>query len=363
MNIKDLKTAREELEAKFTPKEIVAGFDGFVDEIIHIVDKYLDSENYQRIETINDFAGKIAQASGLSTNFEYKTMQKKLGGNGPIIGNALLSQGNSLHYIGALGSGTIDPLFQEFAAKCKSVLTLGDPGYTEALEFSDGKIMMGKVESLDAVNWDNILKHYSQEKIIDLLNNSDLLCCTNWTNLYKLNSILIGINNLDISKKLPLFIDLADPRKRTDKDIIEVLALISLLEKKFEVIFGLNEKESIHIAKMLKIECADTKERSSRIRSELEISCVVIHPVKFAVASTKDETAYAEGPYCEKPKLSTGAGDNFNAGFCNGLINGLSLKSALYTGTCTSGYYVRNMQSPSRQELLQFMHDWEEKKI
>jgi sugar/nucleoside kinase (ribokinase family) len=364
MKNKDLSIALAELEEKFREQTVIAGFDGFIDEIIHIVDRYLDKVNYERIETISDFAGKINQAAGLSTNFEYKTMQKKLGGNGPILGNALLSQGNKLHYIGALGKTTIDPIFADFADKCETVVSIADPGYTEALEFSDGKLMMGRVDCLNEMNWENIVNFYGNEtQLGELITTADLLCCTNWTNLYKMNSILIGMRSMNITGRIPLFIDLADPRKRTDCDIQEVLTIISSLEEKYEVILGLNEKESIHLAELLNVSNDDTLLRSRVLREKLDISCVVIHPVKYAVASTRKESEYAEGPYCEHPKLSTGAGDNFNAGFCCGWINGLSLRSALYTGTCTSGYYVRQMGSPTMPELKEFMSAWQENKI
>ncbi|MBN2829556.1 MAG: hypothetical protein JXR56_04480 [Candidatus Cloacimonetes bacterium] len=356
MRNRDLTITLEELEAKFREQTIIAGFDGFIDEIIHVVDRYLDKVTFKRIETIADFGAKINQAAGLSTNFEYKTIQKKLGGNGPILANALLAQGNKLHYIGALGKIIIDPLFAEFAGRCESVVSIADPGYTEALEFSDGKLMMGRVDCLDEMNWENIVKRYGDKKEISkLFNIANLLCCTNWTNLYRMNSILEGMNEIEVQRKIPLFIDLADPRKRTDDDIYEVLDIISMLEKKYEVILGLNEKESSHLAELLSINCTDTEKRSALLREKMDISCVVIHPVKYAVASTRTETASAEGPYCEQPKLSTGAGDNFNAGFCCGLINGMSLTSSLSLGTSTSGFYVREMHSPDMNELQGFI--------
>lgn len=60
----------------------------------------------------------------------------------------------------------------------------------------------------------------------------------------------------------------------------------------------------------------------------------------------------------KKPKLTTGAGDNFNAGFVLGLMLGLSPDQALLTGMSTSGFYVRNAGSPKFEELIQFIEDW-----
>ena len=78
--------------------KIVVGFDGFVDEIIHAVDKRMDSANYTRIETIEAFAERIARASGLSTNIELVPQQIKIGGNGPIMCNALSKHDVNINY-------------------------------------------------------------------------------------------------------------------------------------------------------------------------------------------------------------------------------------------------------------------------
>ncbi len=358
MREKDLSITLAELNTKFKQRVIVAGFDGFIDEIIHIVDKYTDVGVYKRIETIADFADKVNQASGLSANFEYKTIQKKLGGNGPIIANALQAQGNKIHYFGALGLKNIDPIFQEFVEKCETAISVADPGYTEALEFSDGKLMMGKVDCLNLVNWSNIIESYSLNQLSETINNSDLICCTNWTSLYKMNSILEGLGSIELSKRIPLFIDLADPRKRSLEDIKSVISILQTLQNNYNVVLGLNEKESVLIADVLDINVDDTLERSRLLQRSLDIYCVVIHPVKYAVASTEMESFRVEGPFCSNPKLSTGAGDNFNAGFCCGLINNLCLKSSLYLGACSSGYYVRKMHSPELSELKQFISSW-----
>ena len=46
------------------------GLDGFVDEIIHVVDVRHNAESYDRIPTIAQFAGRLAAAAGKSTNLE-----------------------------------------------------------------------------------------------------------------------------------------------------------------------------------------------------------------------------------------------------------------------------------------------------
>ena len=61
------------------------------------------------------------------------------------------------------------------------------------------------------------------------------------------------------------------------------------------------------------------------------------------------------GYYTRIPKISTGGGDNFNAGLCFGLLQGFSLRESLRLGNAVSGYYVRTGESPQLGELLDFM--------
>jgi len=84
----------------------VLGFDGFVDEIISVVDKRHGPDDYEPVESIAAMARKILAASGESSNYELIVKHRKLGGNGPIMANALASLGLDVTYIGNLGYPT-----------------------------------------------------------------------------------------------------------------------------------------------------------------------------------------------------------------------------------------------------------------
>src|SRR5262245_46066351 len=76
---------------------------GFVDEIIAVVDKRQSNDRYDPVRTIGHLGEKISAASGRSSNYELVVKQMKLGGNGPIMANALLNIGLSVSYVGNLG--------------------------------------------------------------------------------------------------------------------------------------------------------------------------------------------------------------------------------------------------------------------
>src|SRR3954453_22767818 len=129
------------------------GLDGFVDEIIAVVDKRHEGGGpggYDPVRTIADLAVKMHKAAGQSTNYELVVKQMKLGGNGPIMANALACLGASVTYIGNVGYPNIHPVFEHFPQPPPGI-GIGQPGHTDALEFEDGKLMLGKHESLQEV--------------------------------------------------------------------------------------------------------------------------------------------------------------------------------------------------------------------
>src|SRR5881628_795708 len=117
------------------------GLDGFVDEILHVVDKRMDAQNYERVPAIARLAERIAEAAGRSTNIELVNQLVKLGGNGPIMANALASFGLKVTYLGALGYPNRHPVFDDFGKRAE-VFSIAQSGQTDALEFEDGKVMM-----------------------------------------------------------------------------------------------------------------------------------------------------------------------------------------------------------------------------
>ena len=119
---------------KISPLNAFVGFDGFVDEILHVVDKRESMDKYSRLPTITKYAERLAAAANKSTNVEMVSQLTKLGGNGPIMANALASFGLKVCYLGNLGYPNLHPIFADFAKRAE-VHTIAEPGYTDALEF------------------------------------------------------------------------------------------------------------------------------------------------------------------------------------------------------------------------------------
>ncbi|MDA0989917.1 MAG: PfkB family carbohydrate kinase [Verrucomicrobia bacterium] len=348
---------------------VVVGFDGFVDSIIDVVDQRQDLQRYEAMATIERFGQKILDAAGQSSNYELVTTLEKLGGNGPIMANAMAAAGLPTTYIGALGYPALHPVFESFATHAECI-SFSEPGLTDALEFSDGKLLLGKHSALRGVNAERVEAVVGVPKLSEVVGQARLLSMVNWTMLTNMNTIwdllvekvLPGLGD-PITGRRMIFIDLADPEKRTRADLAEALAYGKRFQQYADVVFGFNLKEATQAAEVLGVTVSGNAEAvieatAVALRDALGVYAVVVHPRSGAAAAmltTSGVTAaHFAGPLVKKPKLSTGAGDNFNAGFCLGLIAGLSLDQSLCTGTATSGYYVRNAASPSLDQLVEF---------
>src|SRR3974390_397911 len=210
------------------------GLDGFVDDILHVVDKRENADKYLRLPTIARFAERLAAAAGRSTNVELVSQLNKLGGNVPIMANALASFGLKVTYLGVLGYPNLHPVFADFAKRAE-VHSIAEPGYTDALEFEDGKIMLGKHQSLKQMNWENIQTRFGKEKFAAKFCSADLVGFVNWTMLTHMSDIWSAVlSEVCPGMKGPrrkLFVDLADPEKRTQEDISRALELIVAFQK------------------------------------------------------------------------------------------------------------------------------------
>lgn len=342
------------------------GLDGFVDDIVHVVDKREGAEKYTRVPMMAQWGERIRAAAGRSTNIELVSQRTKLGGNGPIMANAMASFGFKVTYLGNLGYPNVHPVFSEFAKRAE-LHSIAEPGFTDAVEFEDGKVMLGKHQSLKEVNWANIQSRCGQDKFAADVTGADLVGFVNWTMLPYTNEIWLATLREVCPKfagpRRKIFFDLADPEKRTAADITQALELIAAFEKYFDVILGLNEKEASEIGKNLGLTIGDhSPEVLAKVGQEIlkrvPVGTLIIHPTAYALAVSRQSVNIVEGPFTLKPLITTGAGDHFNAGFCLGKLLGFDNESSLLTGVTTSGFYVRTAKSPGVSDLACLLRDW-----
>lgn len=362
-------TALRAARAKFPANSALVGLDGFVDTIVTpVAQRTAQGDAFTPIRSIPEFAQRIAGAAGKSTNIELYPLMDKLGGNGPIMANALLAAGTRVTYVGALGRPAVHPVFHDFASRAE-VVSLCDPATTIAVEFQDGKLMLGQLRSLDTITLETIDSVMGAEKFRSALAEVDLVSLVNWTMIPNMTAILRSLLE-EVLPELPeregriFFFDLADPEKRSREDLLEVLEIMARFEKFGRVTLGLNLKEAQRVVAELGFSMHGETEEDLRtvatdIRRNLGLTCVVVHPRQSAACATVDGNSWVPGPYTDEPLITTGAGDHFNAGFVQGQLLGLDPEACLCLGACTSGYYVRTAKSPGLDALEEFLADWE----
>lgn len=355
----------------------VVGFDGFIDSIIRVVDKRrsMEPEDFAPVTTITGYADRCAAAAGKSTNIELHTVERRFGGNGPLLASAMGGLGASVTFIGAVGSAAghtmLDPVYQPLADRCTRVYPVAPAGETDALEFDDGKIMLGKPTSVQIVTWAHIKSVVGLDVIRVLFESATTIGIVNWVMLKGVEGIWQGLMDEvfpAISKKRRrVFIDLCDPAKRTDEDLRRAAGILTELNSHADVTLGLNQAEAERIGSVLGVDIYEgpgnqslgsaMRHAASSIRDRLDIACCVVHPREGAAAADEHHNAWFEGPFTAKPKISTGAGDHFNGGFALAQDLGLGLAQCLAVGCAVSGAYVRDAASPSRERLIEFLTD------
>jgi hypothetical protein len=342
------------------------GLDGFVDEIIHAVDTRKNATEFTRLDTITDFGDRIKEAAGRSTNIEFVRQKKKLGGNGPIMANALATLGLKVIYVGALGYPRVHSVFNSFAERAE-VHSIAESGHTDAVEFLDGKVMLVKSDPLNEVTWASVQERFGRDKFESAFRQSTLVSFVNWTMIPFMSDIWEALLTEFCSQlsgpRRRIFFDLADPQKRSFEDIQRALKLITRFQEHFDVTLGLNEKEGTEIAEVMGLKHdhrtpEGLASMGREIYARLKIDSLVIHPVTYAFAIRNGDVAMVSGPKITTPLITTGAGDHFNSGFCLGQLLDLDNAACVLLGVATSGYYVKTAQTPTLSDLAGLLRRW-----
>jgi hypothetical protein len=362
--IQKAAAALEGAGTRLAKTRFTIGFDGFVDQILHAVGTRRNHDAYDRIQTIQEFSERVRSAAGKSANIELATIQVKMGGNGPLMSMAVVGMGGQVTCIGLLGYPEVLPVFRPLQEMAE-VISVGDPGTTDALEFRDGKLMLGKLNTIRQMCWSRLQETIGADRFRSLILDSDCVACTNWTMLTEMGEVLDHlIPMVPKGASTRFFFDLADPEKRSREDLRRVLEQIRELNGRAHCVLGLNLREAEQVSGILGLSEMPTEvpesveAASARIANAMELHGVVVHAIRCAGATVGGESASVEGPYCPNPKLSTGAGDHFNGGFISGLLGGLGVRDSLFSGVGTSGWYVRNARSPGITDVVGLLRDW-----
>jgi hypothetical protein len=273
----------------------------------------------------------------------------------------------------AWGYPNLVDVFTHLASKKSvEVNSFANPGRTIGLEFNDGKIMLSDIDEILNISWNLLHKRVGQEYLIEKFNLCDFIGMGYWATILQfediLNHIIMeiipSVNNL--RKKL-LFLDLADVKRRTKRDLISFLKFIPKIEEKIPLLLSLNDQEAkdillalneINLLSTNKKEMNGLTDAGIYINETLNISYLVIHSPHFATMTTNDKHFWITEGFTSKPSYTTSAGDHFNAGSVLGVSCNLTPGEALVMGNALTAIFVRTGKSPSFNELSQFIHKY-----
>lgn len=350
-------------------KSVFVGFDGFIDNISVVVSKRSSiGDGVEKINQITGLADKIARSAGKNANIELCLAKRKLGGNGPLLANGLLSAGVEVKYIGLLGE-PIDAIFKDFADKSNAI-SVGNPGETHALEFDDGKIMFCYTKSVERLTYEKIIEVVGEEHYCNILSNSDVLVFENWTMLLNLTDILQKTFFGKTGEKLKqgqhaMFFDMADPAKRSKIEVLQFLELLKKIEEFGTVTLSLNRSEAEYVADVFEIKLPDVsdadefKQMFYELKNKIGISSLVCHFAKGAFWANSQKCYFQKSYSVQKVFCLTGSGDNFNAGFISGLISGKTPINVLKTAHAFAAVYISNGEISNVSEIDKLINQHE----
>ncbi|MEX0331412.1 MAG: PfkB family carbohydrate kinase [Puniceicoccaceae bacterium] len=369
MDLPHLKSLAGKLESSATKlrgQSVVTGFDGFVDEMITVVDERADENSYTRVPTISRFSELVKAASGMSSLREIVVTKTDPGGCAINMGDGLASLGLAVTTFATAGE-PVHAAFSEYSNKAALHSWGREPGRTLAYEFSDGKLMHSSVSHLAEFTPDYIRKRLQEGVFQASCEKAQLIALTDWTLYPHMTECWRFLQESvfnQLPRRIPFFIDLVDPSNRSETDIREMLKVLPGFESCGPCTLGLNQNEANILSKLLHLEFADqpgikaAAKQARELRQALGITEVLIHSLRYAVLATPDGESEAEGPYCEDPVKSTGAGDRFNAGYAAGLLLELEPPLRIRLACASSGLYVRKGSSPTMEELIEFVRNW-----
>lgn len=358
--VKKLKNI-EDQELK---KEVLFGFDGFVDNVWSLVEERNSIKDYKLMKSMLTLNERIKESAGGGLSTEILRKDKRPGGFNANTARVLTAF-DLKPILMALFEG--EEIFSEIKSKAE-VINLGEACSSQIFEFNDGKLMFPNNENIRNMDWASIKERIELERLIELFERSELIAFGYWANMPYYNKIIEGIKNEVLpeisSKKRKLFMDFGNVKKRSDEDLKLFAKSLSELENDFEITVSLNRTEALDTAGALSIEYDNGQESyeliASKIRSKMCVSNFVLHTNNIAISAGVDGVKKLKQPYCKNPVLTTGAGDTFNGGYILGLLLSVDREIQLAAASAAAGYFIRNGKPPRKNEMIDFLKKYPE---
>lgn len=343
----------------FQPRvTVAAGFDGFIDVILKPV--YSGGrEDTRYFGGIAEFGNYIASKARKSCSIELQPVVEKFGGNAPIYSSALARLGVAVSCVGAMGYPELCGVFTRMDPLC-TVYSVCMPGVCQALEFPDGKVMLARNDEINRLDYPMLAGRIGAERLAEIFGNAGMVALMNWSELQGSSSIWKGLLQeiLPLCRAgapRPMLVDLSDCSRRTRSELEEMASLLRAFSQTFEIVLSLNRNELEQLGRLRGAAAAEPVELARELAAWLHLKYLIVHLNDGCFAIHKGESLFAPNHPVAHPKILTGGGDHFNAGFTWAYLAGLPLADCLAVANAASGFYVSVGASPDSSGLIQYI--------
>lgn len=335
-------------------KRMTVGFDGFIDRIVRpLRPADVSGEPAKPFATIREFGEYLIDKAEKSCSIELHEQARQLGGNMPFLSRAAGGLGISVNCIGMLGAnGTVDPLFRNMPCALHS---LASPGESTCMEFDDGKILLSSDCTLPDDAW-KLVERATEGRAERFIRESDLLALVNWSELSFAHGLwertLRCLQEVSSDKTRFAFFDLCDIARRSADECDAVLRLIGRFTEYRTTVLSLNENEARLAGKRLLEGETDCREIAHQLRRKYAIDEIIVHTIHETILETPRGIVTRNTDFVEHPRISTGAGDNFNGASCAALLMGLSDEERVEFANDFAHFYVANAINPTFEQMV-----------
>ena len=351
-----IKMCYRELPETFEGGTLAFGFDGVVDNVREMVETRHESTEYDRLKRLSDLETRLQNSltAESSLTIEWETEGTRTGGHACHLSRAFNHLGANTVMIGTYGEPPQEPFVSEFDAS--TIVSIGEPGVCDAVEFDDGKLMLSEPGEASQLNWEMLVDRVDVEAIAKHLDGCNVLGVGYWNVTGELPELLATLVEetwpLQSSPPERVFFDPADIRQLPDKQIRRGAARLAEVSQTVPVTVSANRAETEKIAGV--VDGHDT----GRLRKDAEVAFDVLDVDQFighgrseSVGVDRTTTVDVQVPVTSSPAMTTSAGDHFNVGFLVGELADLSLPAKIVVGNTVARAFVRSGSPPSYEQI------------
>ena len=357
-----VEAAGEQLPDDIDPRRVVFGFDGYLDRVREVVADRADPTSYERLPRLADFRDRLDRSveAGSSLSYEWLEDGRRTGGHTCHLARAFGTWEFAPTLVGMYGDPVQETFEREFGEY--DLVTLGEPGVTDAVEFDDGKLMLTEIGDTMTLDWEGLDERFGHDRLLGRLDGAALLGVGYWSETPDTPSVLSGLRERWADIEDPpetVLVDPGDVRKldadrlRSGREAIGELADVT------DVVVSANRAETDVLAEAYAGEADRSFEGAAEtVFDALDPTWFVGHGVDRSVVVTARGTDGVAVPTVDEPALTTSSGDHFNAGLALARIAALDPGAAVVVGNAVAGHFVRTADQPSLDDVRAFVDDY-----